>query len=384
MPALKRFWTDYPGVYYVESKAIGSKKPEKIYYIKYHKNGKAVEEKAGRQFSDDMTPARAAGLRTRKIEGDIPSNKERREEKNKKKWTIKSLWEEYLKAHPDLKGLKTDKNRFDLYLDASLGNKEPAQIAPLDVDRLRINASKGHKPATVRNILELLRRIVNFGIEKRLAQGPGFRIKLPKVNNLKTEDLTPDQLKALLDAIEKDDHPLAGALLQLALYTGMRRGELLRLKWEDIDFKRGFISIRDPKGRQDQKIPLNDAARRVLQNLPRGESPYVFPGRKGQQRININRPAKKIKDAAGLPKDFRAIHGLRHAYASMLASSGKVDLYTIQKLLTHKSPAMTQRYAHLRDETLHKASSLAVELVTQAIKEKPEEGAIEKVSTPRK
>jgi len=58
-----------------------------------------------------------------------------------------------------------------------------------------------------------------------------------------------------------------------------------------------------------------------------------------------------IKKAAGLPKDFRALHGLRHVYASMLASSGQVDLYTIQKLLTHKSPAMTQRYAHL--ETRH-------------------------------
>ncbi|HDL89769.1 MAG TPA: site-specific integrase, partial [Thermodesulforhabdus norvegica] len=54
-------------------------------------------------------------------------------------------------------------------------------------------------------------------------------------------------------------------------------------------------------------------------------------------------------------------------YASMLASSGKVDMYTLQKLLTHKSPLMTQRYAHLRDETLKKASDLAGELVNQAM-----------------
>jgi integrase len=383
MPALKRFWTDYPGVYYIEATSVRSKKPERIYYIKYHRKGKVIEEKAGRQFADDMTPARAANLRTRKIEGDVPSNKERREEKKKKIWTIKALWEEYKATRLDLKGLKTDQNRFDLHLETSLGNKEPAQIAPMDVDRLRINASKGHKPATVRNILELLKRIVNFGVEKRLAQSPGFTIKVPKVNNLKTEDLTPDQLKALLDAIEKDDHPQAGPLLKMALFTGMRRGELFRLKWEDIDFKRGFISIRDPKGRQDQKIPLNDAARRVLQSLPRGESPYVFPGRKGGQRTDINKAVKKIKKAVGLPKDFRAIHGLRHAYASMLASSGKVDLYTIQRLLTHKSPVMTQRYAHLRDETLRKAADLAVDLVTQTIKEKTEKGAIEKVLLPK-
>ena len=62
----------------------------------------------------------------------------------------------------------------------------------------------------------------------------------------------------------------------------------------------------------------------------------------------------KIKKEAGLPKDFRPLHGLRHHYASMLASSGKVDMYVLQKLLTHKSPLMTQRYAHLRDEALRK------------------------------
>ena len=84
MPAKKRFWTDYPGVYFIESTATGSKKPEKIFYIKYHRNGKPIEEKAGRQFANDMTPAKAAALRTRKIEGNLPSNQQKREEKKKR------------------------------------------------------------------------------------------------------------------------------------------------------------------------------------------------------------------------------------------------------------------------------------------------------------
>ncbi len=65
--------------------------------------------------------------------------------------------------------------------------------------------------------------------------------------------------------------------------------------------------------------------------------------------------------------DFRALHGLRHVFASMLASSGQVDLYTLQKLLTHKSPTMTQRYAHLRDQALRQASDLAGNLIGQLI-----------------
>ncbi len=80
-------------------------------------------------------------------------------------------------------------------------------------------------------------------------------------------------------------------------------------------------------------------------------------------RTDIKKAVNRIKERAGLPRDFRALHGLRHVYASMLASSGKVDMYTLQKLLTHKSPAMTQRYAHLRDESLKSASDLAGDLM---------------------
>jgi integrase len=61
------------------------------------------------------------------------------------------------------------------------------------------------------------------------------------------------------------------------------------------------------------------------------------------------------------------MHGLRHTFASMLASSGQVDLYTLQKLLTHKTAAMTQRYAHLRDDALRRASNLASDLIGQAV-----------------
>ncbi len=93
----------------------------------------------------------------------------------------------------------------------------------------------------------------------------------------------------------------------------------------------------------------------------------------GEPFTDIRRRVNPIKEAAGITGDFRALHGLRHTYASMLASSGKVDLYTLQKLLTHKSPVMTQRYAHLRDEALRNASSLAGNIIEQAAKTKEQE-----------
>jgi len=378
----ERFRTDYPGVYYIvgddrttnhptKDKQGKFNKPERIYYIRYRVNGKPVDEKAGRQFKDKMTPAKANQLRTQRIRGDRLSNAEKRKIASTKdvRWTINDLWGAYKDSKPDLKGIVTDENRFQNHIAPLLGVKEPKDLSPFDVDRLRLRLLKKRSPQTVKNTLELLRRVINFGIKKRLCQGPGFAIQLFKVNNIKTEALSPEQIQNLLKVLEESDNIQVANLMKMALFTGMRRGELFNLKWEDIDFSRNFVVIRNPKGGMSQRIPLNADARSVLDVHPRTGSPYVFPGEDSGPRKEIRRAANKIKEAAGLPKNFRALHGLRHVYASILASSGKVDLYTIQKLLTHKSPQMTQRYAHLRDEVLRQASDLAGNLIKQQMTE---------------
>ena len=171
----------------------------------------------------------------------------------------------------------------------------------------------------------------------------------------------------MLDAIEKDSNRQVADLMKLALFTGMRRGELFGLEWKDLDFERGFINIRNPKSGTDQVIPMNEPARSLLALHEKTESPYVFPGRGGKKRATAQIAINRIKKQAGLPKDFRPLHGLRHTYASMLASSGQVDMYVLQRLLTHKSPLMTQRYAHLRDEALKKASDLAGDIIGDAL-----------------
>lgn len=367
MPKQQRFKTKYPGVYFIEGTSADGR-PERIYYIVYRKQGKLIEEKAGRQFKNDMTPARAARIRTQRIEGDEPTNQEQREaaKQSKEARTLERLWEEY-QVSKTLKGISQDRSRFERYIRPLWGDKEPHEITALEIDRLRLRVLKGKSPQTIKLTLSLLRRIVNFGVKRQLCNPLSFHLEMPKVNNLKTEDLTPEQLSRLLEAIEQDANVQAASFMKLALFTGMRRGELFRLQWQDVDFERGFIHIRYPKGGQDQKIPLNEPARALLRSHPRSDSPFVFPGRDGGRRVDINKQVNRIKKVAGLPKDFRALHGLRHVYASMLASSGQVDLYTLQKLLTHKSSAMTMRYAHLRDEALRRASDLAGDLLGQVI-----------------
>ncbi len=368
MPSLKRFKTNYPGVFYIEGAAVGSGKAEKIFYIRYRKAGKLVEEKAGRQFQDDMTAARAARIRAEKIEGKRKSRKEMREAAAATKWTVDRLWQEYMCDKPDTKGLQTDRYRFNKFLQAPFGGKEPKDIAPIDVHRLRLAVAKTLKPQTVKHTLRLLHRLINFGVKKGLCAGLGFKIEMPKVHNLKTEDLTLEQLAALMEAINQEPDLQAANFMRLALCTGMRRGELFKLQWADIDFERGFIHIRGPKGGRDQVIPMNQAAREVLESHPRDDdSPFVFPGRGGRQRTRYPKRIDAIRERAGLPRDFRPLHGLRHVYASMLASSGQVDLFVLQKLLTHKSASMTMRYAHLRDDALRRASDLAGDLIGQAM-----------------
>lgn len=348
----------YTGVFYRIAKRIGGKGDEKVYYITYKKDHKKIEESVGRQYADQMSPSRASRIRADIIEGRrLPKKQQKAEEIAKKeaekgKYTIARLWREYKLNRTPGKGLDTDTYRYEKYIKSVFGSKEPKDLIKLDVDRIRIKLLKKKSPQTVKHVLNLLTWIINYGVKNNLCEGISFHIQKPTVNNDKTEDLSPTQLTKLLETIEADSNINVGNMMKIALYTGMRRSEIFNLKWKDINFNTGFIWIRDPKGGEDQKIPINEMAKKVIESKNRTRSPYVFPGQNGGKRTTMGRAAKRIKNDAGLPSDFRPMHGLRHVYASLLASSGKVDMYVLQKLMTHKSPKMTQRYAHLRDDAL--------------------------------
>ncbi len=238
-----------------------------------------------------------------------------------------SRWDAYVKNNPNLKGMRTYKSAYRLHVGPAFGRMEPKDILPLDIKRVSNRLLKTRSPQTVQHVLELLRRIINFGVNSKLCKGIDFKISMPRVDNIKTEDLTDSQLKRLLDTIDADPHPQAGTIMKMALFSAMRKSELLRLKWKHINFDKKFVLIVDPKGGKDQTIPLNDATAQLLTEyriINPSNSNYVFPGRNGGQRTTIAIQVRRIRDKAGLPKDFRPLHGLRHVYASMLASSGKL------------------------------------------------------------
>jgi len=366
MPVKNRIKTKYPGVVYIEGQGVRG--PEKIYYIIYRRKGKLIEEKAGRQFQDDMTPAKAAKIRANRVEGEELNNAERREaEKAAKdaesgKMTISKIWDKYCENLEGLKSKAADKSRFTKYLKPTFGDKEPHEIIPLDIDRLRRKILAGKSAQTTKHVLALLRRIVLYGKRKHISQPLTFDLDMPPVDNETIDKLNDDELANLLKALNNSGDIQISHLMLVALYTGMRKGELLNLRWDDVDLDGRFITIRAPKGGKTMSIPLSDNVHDILENHPR-ISANVFVNTKGKPFVEIKKRVEAIRKASGLPKGFRPLHGLRHVYASMLASSGQVDMYTLQRLLTHKSPVMTQRYAHLRDETLRKASNLAGEII---------------------
>lgn len=375
MGTKSRFKTPYPGVFYRISARIGRRGEEKVYYIVFKKNGKVHEEKVGRQFSDNMTPAKAAGIRAERIEGKRQSRKAIREAEKAAKssteraYTIHHLWEIYLTVSSERKDTKADISRYNLYIAPNFGNLVPEDICTLDVDKHRQHLlGLGKSPQTVKHILSLLRRLIKFGVKKGLCPSidpAKLYFEMPRVDNQKTETLNEMQLQNYYKALDQEENQDAVALLRLALATGMRKGALLGLKWEDCDFANQVIILQGTNAKNGITlyIPMNEAAKLILSQITRTDSPYVFPGKDGGKRKDFRRIARRVKINAGLPEDFRPLHGLRHHFASFLASSGQVDIYTLQKLLTHSSPQMTQRYAHLADTTLKRASNIATKML---------------------
>ncbi len=371
----RRHKTAYPGVFYRVTERVGRAGEEKVYYIVFKKDGKVFEEKVGRQFADNMTPAKASHIRGDRIEGKLLSRKEIREAEAEAqraeatKPTIAFLWEQYQLVNAERKDQKTDRNRYNFHLSQSFGGKTPDEIRTIDIDKFRQHLLKtGRSPQTTKHVLGLLRRLIRFGVKKGLCTAPDeskLHFEMPKVDNLKTESFTHEQLLRYMEALDQEPDQNAAAFLRLALATGMRKGALMGLQWSDIDFEQGFIILRGEvaKKGKTEKIPLSESARRILSRIIKTDSPFVFPGKFGGQRKDFRKIAERVKLKAGLPQDFRPLHGLRHAYASLLASSGKVDLYTLQKLLTHNSPQMTQRYAHLADEAMKRAASVVDDIL---------------------
>ncbi len=175
--------------------------------------------------------------------------------------------------------------------------------------------------------------------------------KVPKLKEPqgRVRYLTADEQIALLTACEQDSNPLLPTIVMMAIATGMRKGEVLNLKWSDVDLSRQTALIEEPKNGQRRSVFLVEKIVRLIEALKEsagGKSEYLFPGRSNLKPIDISSAWQRAVKAANL-KDFR-FHDLRHTAGSYLAMDG-ASILQISAVLGQRSPQMASRYAHLSD-----------------------------------
>jgi integrase len=285
--------------------------------------------------------------------------------------TLGELWVQYLPwAKEHKKTWDDDLLNYRKHLEPRFGRKRLDSISGLDVERMKIEMKKGtskqgkpYSTATIKHQLVLIKRLYNLAKRWGVFAGenPMDRVEIPKLDNLKTEFLSDEESYRLMKTLDNWPCRESAAFVKFTLFSGLRRSELFKLTWDDVDFNRGMITLREPKGGKTQTIPISSQALDVLRGLA-PTSTYVFPGKNKARRTDFKGPWLRIRTAAGLPDNFR-FHGLRHHFASTLVSNG-VDLCVVQALLTHKDSRTTQRYAHLSPGALREAAQRSGELLT--------------------
>jgi len=161
--------------------------------------------------------------------------------------------------------------------------------------------------------------------------------------------VTSEELPRLARAIDAELSPYIRAAFWLYLLTGMRKRELLRARWEDIDFQAQLWRLPETKSGRVHHLPLSSQVVAILKSLPREEgNAHVIPGlRAGLALQNIDKPWRRIRARAGL-ENVR-IHDLRRTAGSHLAQDG-ASLHLIGRILNHRDPSTTAVYAHFQLE----------------------------------
>ncbi len=377
--------TNFPGVRYREhlTRKNGVKR-DQYFTIRYKLAGKDREEGLG-WASENWTAAKAYE-RLSEIKQNIKSAKgpqslkEKRDIETKKRElkkaeqarlekeavTLNDFFKEtYLpqaKADKKERSVSREEGLFNVWISPTLGHFPMKDIAPFHLEKLKKTmAEGGQSPRSIEYALAIVRQI--FNTAKRLGvfdgENPTAKVKFPKPDNGRMRFMTREEAGKLLEALKAKSVDVYNMTL-LSLHCGLRFGEIASLTWQDVNIERGTLTIRDAKAGSRFAF-LTEQATEMLRNRPRGKaSDYVFQGRNGKMdRISVTfaRTVDKLK----LNKDIEdprlkiCFHSCRHSYASWLIEQG-ADLYTVQKLLGHKTNVMTQRYAHMSENRLKEAA----------------------------
>jgi integrase len=251
------------------------------------------------------------------------------------------------------KSYHVNKAYFINQLTKFFGPRQLADISPWLVERWKAERSKETGFTEVDNELKTLKHMFNKAIEWRMTgENPARTVKLYRKTTKRERFLSHDEMGLLLNNLPYHQRPL----IQFALLTGLRRANLLNLRWEQVDLDNGnlFIAAEETKGKRDLKLPLAPEAVELLRNQTRHpESDFVFCKGNGEPYKYIYGGFREAIKKAGI-KDC-TLHTLRHTVGSHLVMAG-VDLATVKELLGHRDIQTTMRYAHLAQD--HKRQAI--------------------------
>jgi integrase len=270
---------------------------------------------------------------------------------------------------------------------AALGDRQASEITTRDINQLLAEvAATGASPRTVNKHRQLVCAIFSFGCREATFALPNNPARAAdrraEPERARLDYYSPEEVEALASALADGRHrdPNGAAvsaaeaaaradedrqdaeLVRVAAYTGLRRGELLALRWRDVDFQRrklvvrravsGGVEASSTKSRRAREVPLADQAAGALarrsqrRNFTRADD-YAFCNRLGRRLDGsaLRRRVERARDAAGLrPLRF---HDLRHTYGSLLVAGG-VDLASVKAAMGHSRITTTERYLHAR------------------------------------
>jgi integrase len=325
---------------------MGLVKRGKYYCMRFMYHGRQVRRSTG------TTDRRLAEAIYGKVQSQIVEGRwfEVQEAKTR---TFDELMERYLAEHAAKKSEPRHYRGYANNLLAFLGGRTLAEITPKLIAEYKSRRyAAGLKPASINRELATLKKAFNLAMREWewCQDNPVSRVSMERENNKRDRWLSQEEETRLLQGCA----PWLHDVVSFALHTGMRMGEILALTWQGVDFTRRTVTVLGSKNGERRTIPVNETVLSVLRHNSKVRSlttdlafcsQAYTPLEPGHLRRAFRLALKKARI-----NDFR-FHDLRHTFATRLVQAG-VDTYKVQRLLGHKSPTMTQRYAHHDPESL--------------------------------
>ncbi len=260
---------------------------------------------------------------------------------------------------------RKENEHFRNWINPVIGEMSFKEIKPFALEKIKKNIlTEGMSPRSLQYVFATIRQVWNMARRDGLVNGdsPTKQVKIPKIDNKRIRFLTHEEADILLRALKEKDQ-LSHDLALLSLQTGLRVGEMAKLKWSHVDVDRGIINVMDPKGGQGRVAYITKKLNPLFKSRKRrGANDYIFLRQDGEPITDMPRIFFEVVNDLDFNKDIIdprqkvVAHTLRHTFASWHVEAG-TDIYTLKNLMGHSVLAMTERYAHLSNGTLQNATA---------------------------